>query len=114
MTFTITWSISLTMASVEDGGLQFKIVNGSEKVDSTHLKEGDMHWEEDPAYLAKDWENQLKKSMQSGLTRVEDNLLYALANQQRLFLPAGKGSYLMKNPKFNSKGDLLVNLTFNG
>ncbi|RHZ62474.1 uncharacterized protein CDV56_108562 [Aspergillus thermomutatus] len=113
MTFGISWSISLAMASVEDGGLEVNIVPNSNTVNVSYDHDGDMQWETPPFILAARWKEMLQGGMQSALQRVEKNLLYALANQQRLFLP-GKGSYLMKNPIFNAQGDLLVDLSFNG
>jgi hypothetical protein len=44
---------------------------------------------------------------------IENDLIYALANQQKLFLPAS-GIFLMEDAKFNDRGDLLATLHYNG
>ncbi|GMF77608.1 unnamed protein product [Aspergillus oryzae] len=113
MTFGISWSMSIAMASVEDGGLQFKIVQGSDKVNVSQNSSGNMSWSPPPQQIAETFKNRVQGGMESALSGVGNYLLYGLADQQRLFLP-GKGSYLMKNPIFNSRGDLLVDLHFNG
>lgn len=113
MTFSITWSMSLSMASVEDGGLQIGIVQDSEKVEVDHSVSGGMHWSRDPADIAEDWKEEIQNGMKTAISKVKNSLLYGLADHQRLFLP-GKGSYLMKDPIFSSRGDLLVDLKFNG
>lgn len=111
MTFYITWSVSLAMASVDDGGLVFK--KGPDNVDVSHAQEGGMHWSDSPESIASDWADMLKDNMKGSFSSIENHLLYALANQHRLNLPA-KGSFLMKDPLFNDNGDLLVSLTYNG
>lgn len=113
MNFPITWSVSLAIAAVEDGGLVFNVIKGTDKVTVNYDQSGGMHWETPPADLAADWRDRLEANMQRAFDNVESNLLYALANQHRLYLPA-EGSFLMKDPVFNSKGDLLVQMAYNG
>lgn len=113
MTFGIQWNFTLTMVSVEDGGLQFALKQGSRDINITSKKEGGMHWSKDPSTIANQWKDELKDSLDSALTRVGDELVNGLADHHRLFLP-GKGSYLMKNPVFSRNKDLLVKLAFNG
>lgn len=113
MRFEIEWSISLAMASVEDGGLQFQVVKGSDVVDVTHDQGGGMRWGRSPGDIAQDWKEMIEGGLKSSLGKVADKLLNGLADQHRLFLP-GKGSYLMNNPIWSKEGDLLVNLNWNG
>ncbi|KAE8419608.1 hypothetical protein BDV36DRAFT_307579 [Aspergillus pseudocaelatus] len=113
MRFGISWSISLVMSSVEDGGLQFQVVKDSDVVEVTHVKEGGMRWGQPPEEIAEEWKNDIKGGLRRSLDRVADKLLNGLADQHRLFLP-GKGSYLMNNPIWGKEGDLLVNLNWNG
>ena len=113
MTFKMDWEITLAMASVEDGGLQFSIPKGSKRIEVDAKKEGGMHWSQDPSTIAVEWKQELHSGFDSALTNVGDKLINGLADHHRLFLP-GKGSYLMKDPFFSGKGDLLVKFAFNG
>lgn len=44
---------------------------------------------------------------------IENSLIHALQHHHKLFLPAS-GTFLMKNAEFNSRGDLMVSLHYNG
>lgn len=113
MKFPISWSMEMNMTAVEGGGLVFKPALGSSKITVTHEVEGNMKWGQKPEEIAKEWEEMMQKGMVDSLKSVQDKLFYGLAHQNRLFLPA-KGSFLMKDPKFNSLGDLMVHLDYNG
>ncbi|UKZ82560.1 hypothetical protein TrVFT333_010351 [Trichoderma virens FT-333] len=111
MTFVLTWSISIAMAAVEDGGVTFKVTNHTVNTDST--SEGNLSWAETADVVAAKFKSQMSTSLTNAITNAQNNLMKALANQHRLYLPA-KGHFLMKDPVFNSLGDLLVGLTYNG
>ena len=55
----------------------------------------------------------MQDQINSGFQDVENNLVGALSGQHKLFLPA-EGAFLMKDPKFNGRGDMIVNLEYNG
>ena len=111
MTFNITWTLVLALAAVEDGGVVFK--EASHSVTVTHEQEGGMPWSPPAETVGNDFERDLRSRLHSKFRDIERKLLNALRNQHRLFLP-GKGSFLMKDPKFNKRGDLLVDLAYNG
>ncbi|KAL7934281.1 hypothetical protein V8C35DRAFT_280034 [Trichoderma chlorosporum] len=111
MTFVMTWSASIAMTSVVDGGVVFKIVNHS--VDTTSASEGNLGWKDTVEVVAAQFKTQMNNSFVNAAANAENNLMNVLANQQRLYLPA-KGHFLMRDPVFNSRGDLLVGLTYNG
>lgn len=100
------------MASIEEGGIIFQTPHEG-TVEVTHEYEDDMKLGTLPQTFAGDIANSLKDSMSRALDSVEDDLLYALANANRLCLPAA-GTFLMKDPIFNQKGDLLVTLAYDG
>ncbi len=55
----------------------------------------------------------INEVFENHLGAVENNLVDALASQHKLFLPAG-GTFLMKDANFNSRGDLVATLHYNG
>ncbi|EHK20909.1 uncharacterized protein TRIVIDRAFT_50424 [Trichoderma virens Gv29-8] len=99
------------MAAVEDGGVAFQVTNHTVNTDST--SEGNLSWAETADVVAAKFKSQMSTSLTNAITNAQNNLMKALANQHRLYLPA-KGHFLMKDPVFNSLGDLLVGLTYNG
>ena len=108
------WQFQIAMSAVQDGGVEFKKVPGSDNV-STNADdpEGPLQWKDGVEVAAEAVKGNLDVQLASGFPNVERNLLYALANQHKLFLPAA-GTFLMKDPKFNKRGDLIVNLEYNG
>ncbi|KAL7910308.1 hypothetical protein GGI35DRAFT_479170 [Trichoderma velutinum] len=111
MTFVLTWSVSIAVASVDDGGVQFSITNHT--VDTESTSEGNLSWVPTVDVVAAQFKSQMSNSLINAAANANNNLMNALANQHRLYLPA-KGHFLMHDPVFNSKGDLLVGLTYNG
>ncbi|KAL7948583.1 hypothetical protein V8C42DRAFT_314890 [Trichoderma barbatum] len=111
MVFTLTWTIAIAMAAVENGGVVFKVTNHA--VGTQSSSEGNLSWAETEEVVAAKFASQMSNSLSNAVSRAENDLMNALANQHRLFLPA-KGHFLMKDPVFNSRGDLLVGLTYNG
>lgn len=99
------------MAAVDDGGVVFKVIDHTVNTDST--SEGNLSWAETAEVVAAKFKTQMSTSLTNAAEKAEADLMNALGNQHRLFLPA-KGYFLMKDPVFNSKGDLLVGLTYNG
>lgn len=99
------------MAAVDDGGVVFKISSTDTQCDQS--SGGDLSWNVPPEELARSLKEEMATSLQGAVGAVENNLMNALADQHRLFLPA-KGSFLMKDPVFNGKGDLMVKLAYNG
>ncbi|KAL5592277.1 hypothetical protein FOBRF1_013303 [Fusarium oxysporum] len=111
MTFTLTWSIDIGMAAIEDGGLVFNVTSTNTDVQGS--QDGDLSWNPPVEQVEQDFQEALKNNMDNAIQRAENDLQNALANQHRLFLPA-VDIYLMKDPVFNNKGDLMVGLTYNG
>ena len=111
MTFDTVWTLNLALAAVEDGGVVFKDIghNASAK----GWQEGNLSWHDSAETVADRFRDGLNGQLGRTFSSKEWNLLNALRNQHRLFLP-GKGSFLMKDPKFNKRGDLMVQLDYNG
>ena len=108
------WQFKIAMSAVQDGGVEFKKVPGSDNVSTTgDDPEGPLQWKQGVKVVAETVKDNLEGQLEYGFPVVENNLLYALANQHKLFLPAA-GTFLMKDPKFNKRGDLIVNLEYNG
>lgn len=103
------------MSAVQDGGIVFKKVLGSDSAQTTmEIKHpGNLSSKVPIEQMVNNIRAGTEKEVQKAYASVEDNLLHALANQHKLFLPA-KGTFLMKDPKFNRRGDLLVALEYNG
>lgn len=102
------------MSAIQDGGVEFKKVPGSDSVSTKgDPPEGPLQWKNGVAQVVDAVKGNLDAQLEYGFPSVEENLLYALANQHKLFLPAA-GTFLMKDPKFNKRGDLVVNLQYNG
>lgn len=100
------------MTSITEGGITF-LVTDEATVKVTHKSGGNMNVNPPAQNIADDMQNDLKDNMSRALDSVEDELVYALANANRLCLPAA-GAFLMKDPTFNQNGDLMVTLTYNG
>ncbi|PKK40555.1 hypothetical protein CI102_14960 [Trichoderma harzianum] len=111
MTFVLTWSVSIAVAAVTDGGVQFTIINHT--VDTEPTSEGNLSWVPSADVVASNLKTQMSNSLTNAAANANTNLMNVLANQHRLYLPA-KGHFLMHDPVFNSKGDLLVGLDYNG
>ena len=102
------------MVAVEDGGVEFKKVPRSDTVVIQELShEGPLLWEHGVESVINAVKGALEQGLERGYSKVEKNLLNALSTQGKLFLP-GAGTFLMKDPKFNDRGDLIVNLEYNG
>ncbi|KAF9779930.1 hypothetical protein IL306_001058 [Fusarium sp. DS 682] len=111
MTFTLTWSVDIGMASVEDGGLVFNVMRTSTDVQGSQV--GDLSWNPPVEQVEQEFQEALASNMDYAIQKAKDDLQHALANQHRLFLPA-VDVFLMRDPVFNQKGDLMVGLTYNG
>lgn len=111
MTFVLTWSVSIALVAITDGGVQFNIIDHTVNTEST--SEGNLSWVPTVDVVAADFKTQMINSVSNAATNANNKLMNDLANQHRLYLPA-KGHFLMHDAVFNSKGDLLVGLDYNG
>lgn len=102
--------MNFTLRAVNDGGLEIisEIKVSTQQTDYYGLSP------------SKRWK-QCIDSMTEHVKGVPENLKKAifndldegLKNQQMMHLP-GEGLFLLSDPTFNQRGDLLVNLTWNG
>ncbi|KAL4746465.1 hypothetical protein BDW72DRAFT_210416 [Aspergillus terricola var. indicus] len=109
----INWSITLDMASIEEGGLIWISDQNDIYLDVRHNEDGDMKMGKTAEELASSIAEGLQNSLALALERETETLVEALANANRLCLP-GAGSFFMKDPIFNENGDLLVKLEYDG
>lgn len=100
------------MTSIEEGGIIFQVPNKG-IVEVTNKYEDSMKLGDLPQDITDGIGNDLKDSMSKALDSIEDELVHALASANRLCLPAA-GTFFMKDPIFNQKGDLLVGLAYDG
>ncbi|KAL6882851.1 hypothetical protein HDV57DRAFT_516897 [Trichoderma longibrachiatum] len=102
MTFTLKWTLSIALATLEDGAVVFQVGDPSFSTQGALDPSSNLHWGE-PVHSSEIFAT---ISAKVGLEN-------ALANQHRLYLPA-KGYLLMHDPVFNDSGDLLVGMEYNG
>lgn len=102
------------MDNVDDGGIH--IVN--DPIDNpvtctSSVVRGDVDWENGEESTKEDFQRYLTQFLESGTSNIESRILSTLENQHKLVLPAS-GTFHMMNPMFNQKGDLLVDLWYQG
>jgi hypothetical protein len=116
-TFTTNWHLNMAIAAVVDGGVEFSRVDDPDGVKAcTTTVDTDNHgvdWEGGTDAAAQNLSDELGDFLSSGTSQLENTLIGALENQHKLFLPAA-GTFLMKDPIFNARGDMMVTLTYNG
>ncbi|KAL8868770.1 MAG: hypothetical protein Q9174_004763 [Haloplaca sp. 1 TL-2023] len=106
-----TWSITFTMMSVKDGGLEIQvkadkpILREDARFQLAKYQEGTLA----PALTyAKDYFGQSLKNLSS----LEANLTKAFASQNKFFFP-GAGTYFFEDPAFNHNGDMFCRISYN-
>lgn len=108
--FTFNWEMNFTLRAVNDGGLEI----------IPEIKINTLRTDYDRVRPYQGWK-QCIDNMTEHVKRVLENLKKAifndldegLKNQQMMHLP-GEGLFLLSDPTFNHRGDLLANLTWNG
>ncbi|KAB2569531.1 hypothetical protein DBV05_g11796 [Lasiodiplodia theobromae] len=114
-TVTSNWHLNFALGVVSDGGLQIARIDdpsGTPACTSTGYgyDEGiDAPWED---YVRK-FSEIINQYFENNLGAVLNSLQNALADQHKLFLPAS-GTFLMRDALFNTRGDLMVSLFYNG
>ncbi|KAI1145507.1 hypothetical protein F4825DRAFT_473951 [Nemania diffusa] len=107
------WKMEIFLESVDayDGKLNIRL-NWPDQVDFKDWKSSSMGVKGiDPRAVFDEFHANFKKSLE-GVGSYVDELQGTL--KQDCFVLAGNGYLCMKNPIFNDKGDLLVDLTYNG
>ncbi|KAF7166596.1 hypothetical protein CNMCM5623_000191 [Aspergillus felis] len=108
------WQLSIDMTSIEEGGIVFHPKeNNDEDVKVTYKEYGDMKMGSTAEDLAQSIADHVKQNMTAALDSVSYTLSQAMANANRLCLPAA-GTFFMKDPVFNENGDLLIKLKYDG
>ncbi|OTA84420.1 hypothetical protein M434DRAFT_400466 [Hypoxylon sp. CO27-5] len=117
MVITSEWRFKMALSSVSDGGIQFARVPeiAGEKPCTVTVSgdRGGVIWKDGFEYVKQSFSSGLNNYIDNDTREIQIALLRSLDNQDKLFLPAS-GTFLMKDPKFNSRGDLLVELSYNG
>lgn len=125
-TMTLTWSMSIFLHAVSDGGLQ--IVVGDPQYQDPSDSSKKHYWKldaPDPDRAGTFWVSDNSVDVQNDIrTRVTaqmgqlDNVVSwignSLSDQHKLVFPGGKGAYLFKDPVISEKGYLMTSLQFNG
>ncbi|KAK6538428.1 hypothetical protein TWF694_010013 [Orbilia ellipsospora] len=116
-TATTQWHLNFALGAVNDGGLQITRIldrDGEKPCTTTYTDEihGFQHEDQYDQYC-KDIDAQILEYFEYNLDNIARSLIYALQHQHEFVLP-GNGAFLMGDAKFNRRGDLLVNLHYNG
>ncbi|RHZ67170.1 uncharacterized protein CDV56_109356 [Aspergillus thermomutatus] len=111
------WHLNFALGAVSDGGLQITRVadpTGVESVTTSHSFENDqLEWNYPFGDFAQAISDTLKRWFNNSLAWLTNDLVSALQHHHKLYLPAS-GVFLMQDAKFNKRGDLLVELHYNG
>ncbi|KAK3319975.1 hypothetical protein B0T19DRAFT_468045 [Cercophora scortea] len=111
------WHLTFALAAVNDGGLQITRVPDparTENVKTTVTSENNgVNWSYPWDKFAGIISSTLRGWFDSSLAWLTNGLINALKGHHRLFLPAS-GVFLMQDPRFNKRGDLLVGLHYDG
>ncbi|KAK4695853.1 hypothetical protein P7C71_g1976, partial [Lecanoromycetidae sp. Uapishka_2] len=115
----LTWNITLQIASISDGGLEIKVkpLGEGEKYHScTYNVEDHLDWPGMSSNL--DDYGRYVQSYLDGIfawrmPMLVSTLVNKLNNQNKLYMP-GAGSFFFKNGTFNSKGDFLTEIKYDG
>jgi hypothetical protein len=110
---TSSWHFKMALQGVDDGGVEFVRVSDNEPCKTEYKDDGNLSWTTSLGDVAAEFSSEINSYLTLGTTNVENTLLGALENQNKLFLPAA-GTFLMKDPLFNKRGDLMVSLAYNG
>jgi hypothetical protein len=107
----------MALSHVSDGGVQFARVDDKPGEDpctsNCTATQGDVIWKDGFDEVTKEFTTKVKDYLDNDIAEIENTLLGSLSTQHKLFLPAS-GTFLMKDPMFNLRGDLLVTVTYNG
>ncbi|KAK6526112.1 hypothetical protein TWF281_011149 [Arthrobotrys megalospora] len=110
----ISWKFQLGLSGVSEGGLEISVLNVEEPHSTgCTVNPGDVEYELGQDGIGAAYTSQLLDFMEFGIAELKDVLTSSIQNQHKLFLP-GSGAFLMKNPIFNERGDLLVDLEYQG
>ncbi|KAF3223491.1 hypothetical protein TWF106_004883 [Orbilia oligospora] len=116
-TATTDWHLNFALGAVNDGGLQITRIPDPDGVPAstttgTQFIYGFYH-EENFVNYCKGVDDALSYYFDNNISTVTNSLISALQNQNQLVLP-GNGVFLMEDARFNKRGDLLVDLHYNG
>ncbi|KAK6351918.1 hypothetical protein TWF718_005061 [Orbilia javanica] len=116
-TATTDWHLNFAIGEVNDGGLQITRIPDPEGVSAstttgTEFIYGFYH-EDTFIDYCENVDSSLSYYFDSNISWITNSLISALQNQNQLVLP-GNGVFLMENARFNKRGDLLVDLLYNG
>ena len=107
----------MALGVVSDGGLQISRVADPKGVDAITVvgvsSSSGIDWETPWDNYEDAIRNSMNNYFQSQLSNAENNLIYGLANQNKLFLP-GSGTFLMNGAEMNARGDLIAGIHYNG
>ncbi|KAK0721896.1 hypothetical protein B0T26DRAFT_749364 [Lasiosphaeria miniovina] len=111
------WHLNFALQAVSEGGLQITRLEdppGTEAC-TTSYNDGsnNLGWEIPFDGFCKSLSDWFKSYFTTSLGWLTNTLVTALQDQHQLFLP-GSGVFLMNDPRFNLRGDLLVTLQYNG
>jgi hypothetical protein len=111
MEITVNWYFKMSLSHVNDGGTQLTRVPSARDQTTVTVRatQGKIRWKHGFESVKRNFSNTLNDYLNNDTHELENQLLIALRGQDRLLLPAS-GTFLMKTPKFNARGDLLVAL----
>lgn len=109
---TTDWHLDFRAEAVNDGGIQIAFVSSGSKTTHTQ-KITHKGWQHDKNI--QNWYKPIQswhdRYFATNIASLRNRLSSDLRSHQNLFIP-GSGAYQMNNPKFNKRGDLLVDLNY--
>lgn len=116
----LKWSMTLEIASISEGGLEIKIKPPTGKDgkyhECTYDIEDRLDWpgmHSDMTVYSAKIIAYLDQMFTVKINALRTTLLHQLNNQNKLYMP-GSGTFFFKNGTFNSKGDFLTEIKYDG
>jgi len=108
----VSWTAAMTLNTIKAGELSVTVACGApdlQYLTNMSLFDG----QQCCIPLREHHENQVNEALKSGVDmgKIQTELTDALNGQSKFVFPGG-GDFFMKNPKFNTTGDLLIDLSY--
>ncbi|KAF4436824.1 hypothetical protein FACUT_6093 [Fusarium acutatum] len=111
----LKWSLKLRLNTIKDGRLETVITADSPKVTSQQINDDSRQWWRMRDDDMKVFEKKTEESVMEALAKRDFTKdLSAILNDRSKFIFPGAGEFAMREPKFNDRGDLQLDLRFEG
>ncbi|CVK92025.1 uncharacterized protein FMAN_07042 [Fusarium mangiferae] len=111
----LKWSLKLRLNTIKDGKLETVITADSPKVTSKQINDNSRQWWRMGDDDMREFEKKTEESVTEALAKRDFTKdLSAILNDRSKFVFPGAGEFAMREPKFNDRGDLQLDLRFKG